>query len=61
MTKKNREAADGLDAVMTSSRYPDAVPFAAVPARHFSESQAEECIEWAQQIVNAVRDLSPNI
>ena len=54
------EIADGLDDVLTSSRYPDALPLTEMPAGHFTEVQARECIEWAQQIVNAVRDLLPN-
>jgi len=54
------EAANGLDNVMTSSRSPDAVPYTEAPAQYFTDAQAEECIEWAQQIVNAVRNLLPN-
>jgi len=54
-------AAEGLDDVMSSSRYPDAVPFGEVPVQYYGELQAEECIEWAQQIINAVLNLLPTI
>ena len=55
------EVAGNLDDVLSSSRYPDVIPAAEVPARYFSEAQAEECVEWAQQISNAVHNLLPNI
>ena len=48
-----------LDRVLTSSRYPDAVPLDTIPARAFSESKSRSCIEWATRIVEAVRQMLP--
>lgn len=55
-----RRAAEGLDEVLMSSRYPDAVPALISPVQYYGEAQAKECIEWAQEVIYAVRSLLPN-
>lgn len=48
-----------LDRVLTSSRYPDAVPSDTIPARVFSETKSRNCLEWATKIIAAVRRMLP--
>jgi len=59
--KEWEAAARQLDQLLTSTRYPDAVPGNDLPAKFYTEFEADECVEWAQQIVAAVRNLLPTI
>lgn len=53
------DVARQLDQMLTSTRYPDAVPGIALPSQFYVEYEAEECLQWAQQIVASVRNIFP--
>jgi HEPN domain-containing protein len=52
------DAARELDRVYIPTRYPNGVPFG-IPADFFSRRNAEECLQWARDILEAVRQVLP--
>jgi len=42
--------------VYIPTRYPNGVPFG-IPADFYSRENGEECIVWAEKIIEAVRDI----
>lgn len=45
-----------LDRYYLATRYPDALPFPAVPAESFDEDEARQALAYAEQIVATVQD-----
>ncbi len=54
------EIARELDRMYIPTRYPNGVPFG-IPADFFGRKDAEDCWRWAQEILEAVRRLLPNM
>jgi len=52
------DAARELDRMYIPTRYPNGVPFG-IPADFFSRQNAEDCLQWAQSILEAVRQILP--
>ena len=50
------EEARNLDKVYIPTRYPNGVPFG-IPADFYSRENGEECIAWAERIIEAVRGI----
>ncbi len=53
------DAARELDRTYIPTRYPNGVPFG-IPADFFSRKNAEDCLQWARDILEAVRQILPN-
>ncbi len=50
------DRARDLDRMYIPTRYPNGVPFG-IPAEFFGRQNAEDCLQWAQSILEAVRQI----
>ncbi|HFD40758.1 MAG TPA: HEPN domain-containing protein [Anaerolineae bacterium] len=54
------DAARELDRVYIPTRYPNGVPFG-IPSDFFGQRNAEDCLQWAGDILETVRRQLPNM